>query len=122
MDPSAAAGGGGGGGGLLGTLIPLAIMIFMLVSMWKVFTKAGEPGWAIIIPFFNLWVLVRISGKDWWWFILFFIPLINIIASILVSLGVAEKFGKGAGFGIGLWLLPFIFYPILAFGDAQHQG
>ena len=76
----------------------------------------------LLIPIYNLIVLVKIAGKPIWWFILFFIPIANIVVAILVPIALAEKFGKGVGFGIGLILLGFIFYPILAFGDAQYQG
>jgi len=91
--------------------------------MWKVFEKAGQPGWAAIVPIYNGYVLTcEIAKKEILWFILMFIPFVGIIASIMVSLEVARKFGKSDGFGIGLAFLPFIFYPMLAFGDAQYQG
>lgn len=103
------------------TLINLAILIAVLVGMWKVFDKAREHGWASLIPFYNLWVLNRIGGKEWYWFIAYFIPLINIIAFLLLSLAVARRFGQPAIFGVGLFLLPFIFYPILGFGSARFR-
>lgn len=84
--------------------------------------KAGKPGWAAIIPIYNIIVLLQIADKPLWWIILFLIPLVNLIMAILVSIAVAEKFGKGAGFGVGLALLGLFFYPILGFGDAQYQG
>jgi hypothetical protein len=87
-----------------------------------VFTKAGKPGWAAIVPIYNLVVLLEIAGKPLWWIVLFLIPLVNIIMCIIVSIAVAKNFGKSAGFGVGLGLLGFIFYPILGFGDAQYQG
>ena len=103
-------------------LVGLAIMLFFIAAMWKVFTKAGEPGWASLIPIYNLVVMLKIAGKPVWWIILFLIPLVNIIISVLVALGIAERFGKGAGFAIGLVFLPFIFYPILGFGSATYGG
>jgi hypothetical protein len=109
-------------GDLIGALVPLAIAVLMIVSLWMVFEKAGRPGWYAIIPIFNAIVMLKIAGKDWWWIILFFIPLVNLIATILVGLGMAEKFGKSQLFGIGLTFLGFIFYPILAFGDAEYVG
>lgn len=90
--------------------------------MWKVFTKAGQPGWAAIVPIYNAIVLLQIAGKPVWWLVLFFIPLVGIIVAFVVMISLAAKFGKGTGFGIGLTLLGFIFFPILAFGDAQYQG
>ena len=103
-------------------LIPLAIGILIIVSLWKVFVKAGQPGWASIIPFYNAYILIKIAGRPGWWLILFLIPLVNLVIAILVSIDVAKAFGKGAGFGIGLALLGFIFYPILAFSDATYKG
>jgi hypothetical protein len=109
----------------IGDMIPAIVIgsifgLLMIVSLWKVFAKAGEPGWAAIVPIYNVVVLVKISGKPLWWLVLFFIPCVNIIASFVVYVALAERFGKGTGFGIGLWLLGFIFLPILAFGDAQY--
>lgn len=103
-------------------VIQLAILLLLIVSMWKVFVKAGKPGWASIVPFYNAFVLIDIAGKPAWWVILLFIPVVGLIALILVFIEVAKRFGKSSLFGIGLALLPFIFYPILAFGDAKYQG
>src|SRR6266566_1470050 len=78
-------------------------------AMWKVFTKAGEPGWAAIIPIYNYVVLDRIAGRPGWWLLLWI--LLGPIAYIVISFDLAKRFGKGAGFAIGLILLPFIFWP-----------
>ncbi|MDI1311769.1 DUF5684 domain-containing protein [Prosthecobacter sp.] len=104
------------------TIIGLAALVFLIVSVWKVYTKAGEPGWACIVPIYNVIVYLKISGKPLWWIILFFIPFVNIIIALLVSIGLAKNFGKGGGFGVGIFLLGFIFMPILAFGDARFVG
>jgi len=93
-----------------------------LLSMWKIFTKAGQPGWAAIIPIYNIVVLLQVVKKPVWWILLMLIPLVNFIILILVFVELAKVFGKGAGFGVGLILLGFIFMPMLAFGDAQYQG
>jgi hypothetical protein len=90
--------------------------------MWKVFVKAGKPGWAAIIPIYNAIVLLQIVGRPGWWFLLYLIPIVNIVISIMVMIELAKVFGKGTGFGIGLLLLSFIFIPILGFGDAEYQG
>ena len=110
------------GGGILVLVIWLAIIVVVIAGLWKTFEKAGHPGWAAIIPIYNIYILCQIAGKPGWWIILFFIPIVSIVMSLLVNLEVAKNFGKGAGYGIGLWLLPFIFYPILGFGDAQYIG
>jgi hypothetical protein len=107
---------------LLFLAIELVIIVAVIAGVWKTFVKAGKPGWAAIIPIYNVIVVLQIAGKPLWWIILLLIPLVNLVIGILVSIAVAEKFGKGAGFGVGLALLGFIFYPILGFGDAQYQG
>lgn len=99
----------------------VAIVLLIVISMWKVFVKAGKPGWAAIVPIYNVIVLLEIAGKPLWWFILLLIPFVNIIVGIIMLVAVARNFGKGVGFAIGMLLLPFIFYPMLAFGDAKYQ-
>jgi hypothetical protein len=103
-------------------VIYLALVVVTIASLWKVFTKAGQPGWGVLIPIYNIYLLCKIAGKPGWWVILCCIPLVNVIIALLVMLGIAENFGKGAGFGIGLFFLGFIFFPILAFGDATYGG
>jgi len=104
------------------SLIQLAFIILMLASMWKVFVKAGQPGWASLIPIYNAYVFLKIAGKPGWWLLLLFIPLVNLVAGILALIAFVNRFGKGGGYVLGLIFLPFIFYPMLAFGDAQYQG
>ena len=111
-----------GGIGIVGWLFYIAVIAFLLVTLWKVYVKAGKPGWASLIPFYNLLVMLEIVGKPWWYLLLMFIPIVNIVISIMVTLDMAKVFGKGSGFAVGLIFLPFIFYPILAFGDAKYQG
>jgi Family of unknown function (DUF5684) len=103
-------------------IFTLAIAVIMIASVWKVFTKAGQPGWAAIIPIYNAIVLLQIAGKPIWWIILCIIPLVNIVIAFLVMIDLAKSFGKSAGFGIGLVFLGFIFYPILGFGSARYLG
>ena len=86
------------------------------------FEKAGQPGWASIVPIYNLVVLLQIVNKPIWWIVLLLIPLINIVILIMVSIALAEKFGKGGGFAVGMVFLPFVFYPMLGFGDERFQG
>jgi hypothetical protein len=97
------------------------IVVLVIASFWKTFTKAGKPGWGSIIPIYNAILLLQIAGRPVWWIILLIIPLVNIVVGIIVSIDVAKNFGKGTGFGVGLALLGFIFYPILGFGDAQYR-
>jgi hypothetical protein len=107
-------------GGALIFLIWLAVIVLYIAGMWKTFAKAGRPGWAAIIPFYNVYVATEVARLSILWFILAL--LIPIVGMLVVSIKIAENFGKGAGFGIGLFLLPMIFYPILGFGQAQYQG
>jgi hypothetical protein len=100
----------------------LLIALFVIVALWKVFTKAGRPGWATIIPIYNMYVWCKIVGRPGWWVILMLIPLVNIIVGIILCIDMAKSFGKGVGFGIGIALLGIIFLPILGFGSAQYQG
>lgn len=102
-------------------IVICAIVVLVIAAFWTVFTKAGQPGWACIVPIYNIIVLLQIARKPLWWIILMLIPLVNIVIAFLVAIEVAKNFGKTAGFGIGLALLPFIFYPILAWGDAQYR-
>jgi Family of unknown function (DUF5684) len=99
-----------------------ALVIFMIATMWKLFTKAGQPGWASIIPIVNTYFMIKVAGRPGWWLLLLFIPLVNFVILIILFLDIAKRFGKGVGFGIGLILLPIIFFPILAFGNAQYQA
>ena len=112
---------GGGGMGAVGLILYLAVVLFVLAGVWKTFTKAGKPGWASIIPIYNLVVLLQIAEKPLWYILLFLIPIVNLVVAILVMVAVAQKFGKGAGFGLGLAFLGFIFWPMLGFGDASYQ-
>lgn len=113
---------GGSGIGIVGSIFYLGFIALMIASMWKINIKAGQPGWACLIPFYNVIVMLKIAGKPAWWLVLMIIPLVNIVIAILMTAGIARAFGKGAGFTVGLLLLSPIFYPILAFGDAEYQG
>ncbi len=97
------------------------IGVFMVVTMWILFNKAGQPGWAILIPIYNILVILKIAGKAWWWLFLLMIPIVNIVFMIMVYHGISKNFGKDAGFTIGLILLGIVFFPILAFGAAKYQ-
>jgi hypothetical protein len=108
--------------GIFGIIFYLAFIILIVAALWRVFEKAGRPGWAAIIPIYNIIVLLEIVKRPVWWIILLLIPIVNFIMSFIVNIDLAKQFGKGAGFGVGLTLLGFIFYPILGFGDAQYQG
>ena len=98
-----------------------AISLLIIVALWVIFEKAGESGWKSLVPIYNIYILLLISGMPGWWLIMFFIPVVGIVFSLLLMLALAKKFGKGALFGIGLFLLPIFFYPLLAFGGSQYE-
>jgi hypothetical protein len=102
-------------------VILFAVLIFFIACIWKIYSKAGQPGWASIVPIYNWYILVKIINKPGWWLVLFFIPIVNYVILIIVHIQLAKAFGKGTGFGIGLILLPVIFLPMLAFGSAKYQ-
>jgi hypothetical protein len=109
--------------GLLFLIIYAAILVFYLICAVKIFQKAGRKWWEAIIPIYNAYVMLKIVGRPGWWLLLFFIPLVNIVVSIILSIDLAKAFQKDAAFGVLLlWLLSFIGYPMLAFGSAQYVG
>jgi uncharacterized protein DUF5684 len=112
---------GGAGVGIV-VLVYIAVIVFLIAAEWKVFVKAGQPGWAAIIPIYNLYIMLKIVGRPAWYIILFLIPFVNFIMLIIVMLDLAKSFGKTGGFAVGLILLSFIFIPILGFGSATYVG
>ncbi|NOK12473.1 signal peptidase I [Corallococcus exercitus] len=112
------------GPGPLFWIFYLVFIGLLLAGMWKTFAKAGEPGWAAIVPIYNIYVWTKIVGRPAWWLVLLLIPCVNFIAYIILGIDMAKSFGKGVGFGVGLGLvftMP-IFYALLGFSDAQYQG
>lgn len=100
----------------------VAIMVVMMIARYKVLEKAGQPGWAIFVPIYNIIVLFKVAKVPGWWFIMFFIPIANIIFMIKFTHAISKNFGKDGGFTAGLIFLPLIFWPILGFGSAQYVG
>ena len=111
-----------GGAFIIIIIIGLALMILMIIAHWKIYEKAGQPGWACIIPIYNLLVLLKVVGKPWWWLLLMLIPIVNIVFAIWMINMLSKSFGQVEGFTVGLLLLGVIFYPILAFGNAKYLG
>jgi len=103
-------------------LFILIVIIFYIYTYWRIFEKAGKPGWATLIPIYNTLVMLKIIGKPWWWLLLFLIPGVNFIFAIWMINLLSISFGKGIGFTLGLLFLSPIFYPILAFSNAEYQG
>jgi len=112
---------------LLALIVPIIIFSIMvavveIVGAWYMFQKAGEPGWAAIIPIYNYLIAIKIAGKPWWYILLMLIPIVNLVIYILILNGLSKNFGKGTGFTVGLFFFRFIFIPILGFGNAVYSG
>jgi hypothetical protein len=103
-------------------IIWLLVVVVMIAAMWKIFTKAGQPGWASLIPIYNIYIWCKIVGRPGWWVILMLIPFVNFIIAIILCIDLAKCFGNGVGFGLGLAFLGIIFFPILGFGSSQYVG
>lgn len=120
IDPEAAA--ALGAAMLVVSLIGIAIAIISIVALWRIFTKAGKPGWASIIPFYNMYTLYQVAGMNGWMFLLTFVPIVNVVILVMLCLNLAKAFGKTGAFAVGLILLSPIFMLILAFSNAQYVG
>lgn len=117
--------------GLIGTYFGLTILVVLvfIIAGWRLFSKAGKPGWAIIVPFYNLYIYTQIIKRPGWWILLYFsiaIPAVGalglVFLSIIDQLRLAKVFGRSAGFGVGLILLGWVFFPILAFSKSQYDA
>lgn len=103
-------------------IIVLVISVISIIANWKIFTKANKPGWASIIPFYNMYTQFEIAGMNGWMFLLLFVPIVNVVIAIMLYVNLAKAFGKSTGFAIGLIFLNFIFTLILGFGSAEYVG
>jgi hypothetical protein len=112
---------GGGAAGII-FIIYLAVIVLEIAALWQIFVKAGHPGWAAIIPFYNYYVMLKVVGRPGWWLILYLIPIVNFIIFIIVAIDLAKSFAKSTGFAVGLIFLAPIFIPILGFGSATYRG
>lgn len=107
---------------LITDVVFLAVLVLMIAAQWVIFAKAGKPGWAAIIPIYSTIVLLQVVGRPVWWFILYFIPFVNIVIGLIVINDLSKSFGHKIGFTLGLIFLSIIFFPILAFGGSQYVG
>ena len=107
-------------------IVYFALVVFMIAAMWTLFAKAGQPGWAVLVPIYNWYIMCKMIGKSGWWVVFLCIPFVNFLAGLIFSImwcgQVSKDFGRGGGTAVGLFFLPFIFVPILAFGSAQYLG
>ena len=105
------------------SLVMLAVVVVFIIGMWKVFEKAGQPGWAAIIPIYNAYIIIKIAGRPGWWLLMLLIPLVNIVFCLLLAIDVAKAFGQSPVFGVVLlFLLGGIGYLVLGFGNYSYVG
>ncbi len=103
-------------------IIDLAVVLFYLICTWKIFAKAGRPGWAALIPIYNTIVMIQIAGRPLWWFFLLLIPIANIVFSVIITIDLVKAYGKPGIWALGIIFLSFIFIPILAFDSSEYIG
>jgi hypothetical protein len=98
------------------------LAVIGIVAGWKLFVKAGQPGWAVIIPIYNIIVFLKIVNRPVWWIILMFIPIVNIVILIILAIDLGKSFGKGGAWSFFLLIvLSVIGYLILAFGASEYK-
>lgn len=103
--------------------VAIVAVLLAIIGWWRVFTKAGKPGWASIVPIYNIYVLLQIAGRPGWWLLLYLVPFVNVVVHIVVAIDVAKRFGQTTGFGvIMLWLLMPFGYMILGYGNATYKA
>jgi Family of unknown function (DUF5684) len=113
--------GASGAAAVIWDLLWLAYTVLFVIGLWQTFVKAGLPGWGAIIPFYNVYLMIKMAGRPGWWLVFYFIPLVNIVVWLIVALDIAKNFGQGSGFGILLWIFPGIMFLVLGFGNYQYR-
>ena len=104
-------------------LVWLAIIVVFLISLWRLFVKAGKPGWAAIVPIYNQIVMLEIAGRPVWWFLIaMFVPFFGWWVQIVWFIDFAKSYGKSTGYGVFVALLPLIAVPVLAFSKTAYVG
>ena len=114
--------GDAGGGALATTLVVLAFawLVLVLAAGWRMYVKASQPGWVAIIPFLNVFGLLKIVHRPLWWFVLFLVPLVNVVVAVVVLVDLARAFGRGWGTALLLVFLTPIGFLVLGFGDDAY--
>ena len=107
--------------GFIFGLMAFGILFITIAGYWRVFEKVGKPGWAVLVPIYNIVVLLEIIKKPWWWILLMLIPYVGLIWSIWSINLLSKSFGKDEGYTVGMLFLPFVFLPMLGFGEAEYQ-
>lgn len=109
------------GGGMWGLFIGLIVAVLMIAGLWMMFTKAGRPGWAAIIPIYNVYVMLKVAGMSGWWLIAFFVPFVNFFVGLYLYWQLSKAYGHGFGYWLGMIFLPLIFFPLIGFGSSQYM-
>lgn len=124
MDQHVVAGRALGAGPWAGISVGILVLVVVSVAaLWRVFTKAGRPGWAAAVPLYHWYVLVKVVGRPGWWTALLLIPLVNLIVWLRLAQDLDRSFGKTTAFAVlGLWLFPLVGHAILGFGNARYRG
>ena len=104
------------------TFISLAIVVVVLVALWKIYEKGGEKGWKALIPFYNVYIQFKLFWGNGWIFLLTLIPIVNVIVQIMLLHKMSKAFGHGVGYTFGLIFLPYIFLAILGFNGDEYLG
>jgi hypothetical protein len=107
---------------MVALIVTFALVFILIAGNWKVFEKAGVAGWKCLIPIYNVYLMIVIAGKPWWWLLLMLVPIVSVAIYLLTMLALASKFGKGPLFGVGLFFLPIIFFPVLGFDSSEYSG
>lgn len=107
---------------IVGYIVLLALCVLVLVANWRIYTKAGRPGWAAIVPFYNMYCLFDMALGNGWLFLLTFVPCVGVVMNIVMYVKLSQAFGMSGAFAVGLIFLPYVFLPILGFGDAEYIG
>ena len=114
-------------GSSIPTMTPLTrvcygvLMVWGIICMWKMFKKAWLPGWGSLIPIYNIVLWFKMAWRSWRRTLSMLCPPLFAVMIIISYFNIAKKFGKGVGFGFGLWFLWPIFAWILAFWKAQYH-
>ncbi len=112
----------GGAGGAIGGIFAAVWALVVVIGLWRVFTKAGQPGWASLVPIYNAWVLLKIVGRPGWWLVALLVPVVNVVFGVILCIDLARSFGKGSVYGLGLAIFSAIFTVHLGLGDARYTG
>ena len=106
---------------LVGWVALALLMAFMLFVMWRIYARAGQPGWTVLVPFYNTYVLLKIVNRPGWWLALYFIPIVNFVVNIIVYYDLAKAFGRGRGTLLLMVFIPFVGFPVVSFSQGPYK-